>query len=80
MKEFIDVLNSYSGLFALLAVIVPIIIYVVERLNRRKELRDELDAMHEWDGFPMSMEERKNTARESWLEKQVGKRKKNNFR
>ena len=42
MKEFIDVLNSYSGLLALLAVIVPIIIYVVERLNRRKELRDEL--------------------------------------
>lgn len=80
MKEFIDVLNSYSGLLALLAVIVPIIIYVVERLNRRKELRDELDAMHEWDGFPMSMEERKNISRESWLKKQVGKRKKNNFR
>lgn len=73
MKEFIDVLNSYSGLFALLAVIVPIIIYVVERLNRRKELRDELDAMHEWDCFPLTAEERKKIERELWLKKQLKK-------
>ena len=73
MKEFIDVLNSYSGLLALLAVIVPIIIYVVERLNRRKELRDELDAMHEWDCFPLTGEERKKIERELWLKKQLKK-------
>ena len=73
MAEFINDLNSYSGLLALFAVVVPIIIYIIERRNHRKELRDELESMHEWDGFPMSMEERKNTARESWLKKQLKK-------
>lgn len=70
-----DCLNHYSGLFSLLAVIaavvVPIIIYKIQRRNERQDAIDEYDAMIENSDFPMSIEQREYFTKKSKLEKRL---------
>lgn len=72
-----DCLNHYSGLFSLLAVIaavvVPIIIYKIQRRNERQDAIDELDAMNDVSRFPMTDSERRYYTRKSILEKKIKK-------
>ena len=62
MKEFIDGLNEYAGLFSLLAVlaavIVPILLYWLGRRDYKKTIRNKLKAASENYIFPMSESER----------------------
>lgn len=61
MKEFIDGLNEYAGMFSLLAVlaavIIPMIVYWLERRDYKKSIRNKLEASRENDIFPMPMSE-----------------------
>lgn len=70
-----EILNQYSGLFSLLAVIasvvIPILIYRKEKSDQRKAAQDELDAMNDNARFPMSMEDRNYYVKKSALEKQA---------
>lgn len=66
-----EILNQYSGLLSLLAVIVPILIYKKEKSDKRKAAQDELDAMNDNARFPMSMEDRNYYVRRHVLEKQA---------
>lgn len=85
----IEILNQYSGLFALLAVIaavvVPVVLYKKQKKDialaekKRKEeerqnAKDELDAMTEHSPFPMDDFTRAKHARISYLEKRLGRR------
>lgn len=76
-KEFIESLNDYAGLFALLAlvatIVVPYILYNVQKKNERQAAQDELEAMTEMQRFPMTIEERKRFERKCMLEKKVRK-------
>lgn len=58
MKEFIESLNDYAGLFSLLAVIVPILLYLLGRRDYKKTIRNKLEASKEHYVFPMSESER----------------------
>ena len=62
MKEFIDGLNEYAGLFSLLAVlaavIIPMIVYWLERRSYKKSIRNKLEASKEHYVFPMSESEK----------------------
>ena len=58
MKEFIESLNDYAGLFSLLAVIVPILLYLLGRRDYKKTIRNKLEASNENYIFPMSESER----------------------
>lgn len=71
--NFIKSLNDYAGLFALLAVIVPCIIYLKQRRNERQAMRDELDAMNDHPIFPTDAEGRKMYTRASYLKKRLKK-------
>ena len=71
--NFIESLNNYAGLFALLAVIVPFFIYWLQRRNERKALKDELDAMNDHPIFPTDAEGRKMHTREVYLRKRLNK-------
>lgn len=70
-----EILNQYSGLFSLLAVIasvvIPILIYRKEKSDQRKAAQDELDAIEDHQLFPMDMEHRNFYVRKSVLEKQA---------
>lgn len=70
-----ECLNQFAGLFSLLAVIaavvVPIIIYKIQRRNERQDAIDEYDAMMENSDFPMSIEQREYFAKRSKLEKRL---------
>ncbi len=70
-----EILNQYSGLFSLLAVlasvVIPIVIYKKEKRDQRKAAQDELDAMNDNARFPMSMEDRNYFVKKSVLEKQA---------
>lgn len=70
-----ECLNQFAGLFSLLAVIaavvVPIIIYKIQRRNERQDAIDEYDAMMENSDFPMSIEQREYFAKKSQLEKRL---------
>lgn len=70
-----EILNQYSGLLSLLAVIaavvVPILIYRKEKSDQRKAAQDELDAIEDNQLFPMDMEHRNFYVRKSVLEKQA---------
>ena len=70
-----DYLNQFAGLFSLLAVIaavvVPIVIYRIQRRNERQDAIDEYDAMMENSDFPMSIEQREYFAKKSQLEKRL---------
>jgi lipopolysaccharide export system protein LptC len=69
--NFIESLNDYAGLFALLAVIVPCVIYWKQRRNERQAMQDELDAMNEHTIFPMSGIEKMTYTREVYLRKRL---------
>ena len=70
-----DYLNQFAGLFSLLAVIaavvVPIIIYRIQRRNERQDAIDEYDAMMENSDFPMSIEQREYYTKKGKLEKRL---------
>ena len=69
LKLWIESLNDYSELLALMAVIVPIVIYWKERKEARRAMQDELDAMNEMSRFPMSNSDRERYERKRKLEK-----------
>ena len=56
MKEWIYSLNDYAGLFALLALIaavfVPFFIYKKQRKDKWQAMKDELDAIEDYDNSP----------------------------
>ena len=70
-----ECLNQFAGLFSLLAVIaavvVPIIIYKIQRRNERQDAIDEYDAMMENSDFPMSIEQREYYTKKGKLEKRL---------
>ena len=70
-----ECLNQFAGLFSLLAVIaavvVPIIIYRIQRRNERQDAIDEYDAMMENSDFPMSIEQREYYTKKGKLEKRL---------
>ena len=70
-----ECLNKFAGLFSLLAVIaavvVPIIIYRIQRRNERQDAIDEYDAMMENSDFPMSIEQREYYTKKGKLEKRL---------
>lgn len=75
--EWITSLNDYAGLLALLAllaaILVPFIIYHMEKKEASRAAQDELNAMESNSHFPMSIEERKYYTRKSVLEKKARK-------
>jgi len=68
-----EILNNYSGLFALLAflatVIVPFYIYRKQKRDERQAMQDEYDAISETERFPMSIDEREYYAKRRKLAK-----------
>lgn len=75
MKEFIDGLNKYAGLFSLLAVlaavIIPILIYYLERRDYKKTIRNKFEASNENYIFPMSESERERQRQMSAWSKEL---------
>lgn len=73
--RMIERLNDYAGLFSLLAVlaatIVPVVIYRKTRKNEREDMRDELKAMNDVSGFPMTEGEREYYTKRTSLEKKL---------
>lgn len=73
--EIFDWLNSYSGLFSLLAVIaavfVPYRIYRKQRKDEIQAIKDELEAMKDVGRFPMANSERDLYTRKYLLEKRL---------
>jgi hypothetical protein len=78
MRGFIESLNSYAGLFSLLAVVaaivVPFIIHRIERKSQRQTMKDELEAMQESARFPMTYDEREQYVKMSKLEKGLNRK------
>ena len=70
-----ELLNEYSGLFSLLAVvasvIVPLWIYRKQKKEHLQDLKDEYDAMEENSIFSMGLDEREYYGRKSYLEKKL---------
>ena len=70
-----ELLNEYSGLFSLLAVvasvIVPFWIYRKQKKEQKQDLKDALDAMEENSVFPMGLDERKYYGRKSYLQRKL---------
>lgn len=70
-----ELLNEYSGLFSLLAVvasvIVPFWIYSKQKKEHLQDLKDKLDAMEENPFFPMGLDEREYCERKSYLAKKL---------
>ena len=70
-----ELLNEYSGLFSLLAVvasvIVPFWIYRKQKKDHLQDLKDELEAMEGNSVFPMGLDERKYYGRKSYLKKKL---------
>lgn len=73
-----ECLDNYSGLFSLLAVIaavvVPIIIYRIQRRDERQDAIDELNAMNDVSRFPMTDSQRNYYIRKEILEKKIKKK------
>ena len=74
-KEILSWLNDCAGLFALLAliaaIIVPTYIYKRQRRNEREAAQEELEAMKENEGFPMSIEDRNFYVKKRMLEQKA---------
>ena len=70
-----ELLNEYSGLFSLLAVvasvIVPLWIYRKQKKEHLQDLKDEYDAMEENSVFPMGLAEREYYGRKRYLQKKL---------
>ena len=77
--SFLESLNEYVGLLALLTLIasvaVPCIIYCLQRKSRRKAMQDELEAKDEMSGFAMPSEAREHFTKKRTLEKGLNKEK-----
>ena len=73
LKNMLDNLNNYAGLFSLCAVlasiIAPCIIYKKENKAKKQAMQDELESIQEMSRFPMSMQEREFFTKKSMLEK-----------
>lgn len=75
--EIIKSLNDFAGLFALLALLVsilmPYLLYIREKKDKKKTMRDELKIYDEMSRypFPMSNEERKFCAHKELLKKSL---------
>jgi|UniRef100_UPI003FEDBCE5 heme exporter protein D len=71
-------LNEYSGLFSLLAVVasvvaivVSVVIYRKQKKEHLQDLKDEYDAMEENSVYPMGLDEREYYGRKRYLEKKL---------
>lgn len=73
LKNTLDNLNNYSGVFSLLAVlasvIVPCVIYKKGNKEKRQAMQDELESMEEMSGFPMNIQEREFFTKRNTLKK-----------
>ncbi len=79
MNTLMETLNNFAGLFSLLAVlaaiVVPIVLYKIERKHDRQAKQDELEAMNGTSRFPMSNDERLWYTRKHQLEKELNNNK-----
>ena len=73
-----ELLNEYSGLFSLLAVvasvasvIVAVVIDCEQKKDHLQDLKDEYDAMEENSVFPMGLAEREYYGRKRYLQKKL---------
>ena len=73
-----ELLNEYSGLFSLLAVVASIVSIVVSVMIYRKQkkdylqdLKDEYEAIEKTSIFPMSIAEKEYYSRKNYLEKKL---------
>lgn len=70
-----ELLNEYSGLFSLLAVvasvIVPFWIYHKQKKDHLQDLKDELEAMEGNSVFPMGHDDREYFTHKSSLQKKL---------
>lgn len=73
-----ELLNEYSGLFSLLAVVASIVAIVVSVMIYRKQkklqlqdLQDEYEAIESTSKFSMSIAEREYYSRKNYLEKKL---------
>lgn len=70
-------LNQYSGFLSLLAVLaaifIPIIIYQKNKRDKRKDLMDEYEAMHEENWSHQIINGREWRVRQRYLEKKIRK-------
>lgn len=73
-----ELLNEYSGLFSLLAVvasvasvIVAVVIYCKQKKDHLQDLKDEMEAMEENSVFPIGHDDREIFARKSYLQKKL---------
>ena len=71
-------LNEYSGLFSLLAVVASVVAIVVSVVIYRKQnkehlqdLKYEYDAMEEISVYPMGLDDREYYGRKRYLEKKL---------
>ena len=76
-----ELLNEYSGLFSLLAVVasvvaivVAVVIYRKQKKDHLQDLKDEYDAMEENSVFPMGLAEREHFVRKCYLQKKLGRK------
>lgn len=72
-KHIVESLNSFAGLFSLLAVLAAIIvpwrIYRKNKKDQRQDLQDEWDAIHETWGTMTSEERQRDIQRRTYEKK-----------
>lgn len=70
-----EFLNNYSGLFALLAllvsIIVPFWIYHMQQVEERHELQDELEMLNKHDAIKTNPELRQREARSECIKRRL---------
>ncbi len=75
--ELLKSLNEFAGFFSLLAaiaaIVIPFIIYRIERKNARQDALDKLDAINSNSRFPMPQDLKGFYTEKSYLEKKIEK-------
>lgn len=70
-----EFLNNYSGLFALLAVVVsvvvPFCIYHMQQVEERHELQDELEMLNKYDALMTNQDIRRREARKECIRRKM---------
>jgi preprotein translocase subunit YajC len=70
-----EFLNNYSGLFALLAllvsVVVPFWIYHMQQVEERHELQDELEMLNKHDAIMTNQNIRQRDARKECIKRRL---------
>ena len=73
-----ELLNEYSGLFSLLAVVASVVAIVVsvvifnkQKKDHLQDLKDEYEAIEKTSIFPMSIAEKEYYSRKNYLEKKL---------